>query len=291
MQGRWWCLVALALSVGAGACGGDDAAGGAGSDAGTDGSAMGLDAGSEAPDVAGAEADGEGVAPLVLADLDLTGVWAQLDVRSALATVPLAGQVTRTTTSVFRASLVQQGDQLQVTLELCGLWSESGTDLVQTIFPDALVASIAPQAYTVALRQDDLGVAYEGPRHVDARGYRPTGEPDEALPEAPEDPRVYDQDGDGRPGITVRISGVVSGEVWLVQRLTTRALGRVTSPDRIEGLLEWQDEQRHLGTDNTLLKDPTPSRPDPEAANSYFRSVRVEAGDDCAAILARPDML
>ncbi len=253
-----------------------------------------VSASSDAADLGTPPADAptaESSAPETLAGLDLSGTWAQLDVRSALATVPLAGQVTRSTTSLFRAELVQAGAEVAVTLQLCALSSDSGTDLVQTVFPDALVASIGPQSFTAGLAEQGGGVRYLEPRHVDVRGCHLVDEENDALPVTPDDPRVYDQDGDGRPGLTVRIVGVVNGEVYVVQRLATRATGAVLSADRLEGLVEWSDEQQHLGTDNQLLKDPTPSSPDPQVEHSYFRMVRLPAGDDCAAIVARRDQL
>jgi hypothetical protein len=240
------------------------------------------------PEVVAADAAGT---PETLTGLDLSGTWAQLDVRSALATVPMAGQVTRTTTSLFLVTLSQAGNLVDVTQRLCALESDSGTDLVQTVFPDALVASIAEQSFQATLTQEDGLVAYREAPHVDVRGCHLDDEEADDLPTAEDDPRVVDQDGDGRPGITVRITGVVNGDVWLVQRLRSQASGTLRSADRVEGVIAWNDEQHHLGTDNPLLKDPTPSQPDPVAEHSFFRMVRVPAGSDCAGLIAARDTL
>ena len=47
----------------------------------------------------------------------------------------------------------------------------------------------------------------------------------EALPADAADPRVFDQDQDGLPGVTVLIEGILDGSVQVVQRTHTRMVG------------------------------------------------------------------
>jgi hypothetical protein len=40
----------------------------------------------------------------------------------------------------------------------------------------------------------------------------------EAFPQAPNDPRIFDHDSDSKPGLSVRLTGLVDGEVYVAQR-------------------------------------------------------------------------
>lgn len=234
--------------------------------------------------VAGAPA--QGASPL---EFDLSGTWAEWQVLSEFATLPLVGEVVRTSTVTMRVTLEQVGDALDVRWTYCASEIDNGSAVASTLIPEAFLASLG-EVRTVA--QLDLGastVRFAQPWTTEVRGCRLADPERDALPASPDDPRVIDQDGDGKPGLTVQVSalGLVEGEVYVVQRVRTRLTGIVVSSDRIEGLVEWTTEQVTLAASNPVFLGTIPSRPDPAVENSAFVLARIDPAWTCDEILDR----
>ena len=107
------------------------------------------------------------------------------------------------------------------------------------------------------------------------------------LPTDSEDPRVTDPDGDGHPGMTVEVEGLVSGQVYLVQRLVRGLRGEIDVDRRFTGTVTGTADQVVIGASNAILKTFTPRfehNPDPER-NTF---VWVPVADDatCDRVLA-----
>jgi len=90
------------------------------------------------------------------------------------------------------------------------------------------------------------------------------------------------QDEDGLPGLTVRIAGLVDGEIYIVQRGTEALDGSLQAPGLVRGTVTWTDEQVILGADNEVLEAGAPTRPDPDPGKSWFELRRADAATDCA---------
>jgi hypothetical protein len=118
------------------------------------------------------------------------------------------------------------------------------------------------------------------------RGAKLTDVANEPLPTTSDDPRVFDQDLDGKPGVTVQVKGLLDGQIWLVQRGWQKG-GCTLAGTWCDGLLAWGDEQKILGADNPILKNPNPTKVHPDATQSFFRSTRIQPGTTCADILAQ----
>ncbi len=221
--------------------------------------------------------------------LDLSGTWVEWQVLSEFATLPLVGEVVRTSTVTMRVTLDQVGDALDVRWTYCASEIDNGSAIASTLIPEAFLASLG-EVRTVA--RLDLGVSpvrFAQPWTTEARGCRLEDPETDPLPTSLDDPRVIDQDGDGKPGLTVQVSalGLVEGEVYVVQRVRTRLTGTVISADRIEGLVEWTTEQVTLAASNPVFLGTIPSRPDPVLENSAFVLVRIDPAWTCAEIVDR----
>ncbi len=119
--------------------------------------------------------------------------------------------------------------------------------------------------------------------HVAVVGARLDDPGRDALPEREDDGRITDPDGDGRPGVTVRVEGFVSGEVYLVQRIVRSLDGTLETDGRMRGRVLGRNEQRTIGASNLLLKAFTPTfEPDPDPARNTFEWAPLPAGSDCA---------
>ena len=225
---------------------------------------------------------------------DLAGTWVMVQVYPQIAVLPLAGEVPRSSTVVQFVDVAQDGETLTMRDRYCFTLVEDGTPLVRTEIPDAFMASLVPTPRTAALRATEEGIAFEAENYVEVRGATLASPLADPLPTDPLDPRVIDQDGDGQPGMTVRVTvlAIVEGETYIVQRVQYRLTGWVLGPDRIEGRIEWTDEQVVLAATNPLLEVDTIGRHDPDPAAHRFVMVRVDPEWTCDTLHERlPEIL
>ena len=220
---------------------------------------------------------------------DLTGTWVLIQVYPQIAVLPLAGEVLRSSTVVQFVDVTQDGETLTMRDRYCFTLVDDGTPLVKTEIPEAFMAALVPTPRTAVLRATEEGIAFDAANYVEVRGAVLDDPLTDPLPIDPVDPRVIDQDGDGQPGMTVRVTvlGIVEGETYIVQRVQYRLTGWVIGPDRIEGRIEWTDEQVVLAATNALLEADTIGRPDPDPTAHRFVMVRVGPEWTCDTLRER----
>ncbi len=270
-----WILVSIASGC---TMGGDDsgASGSASSDAASGGSGG-----------AGADAAGETASEDPPA---IEGAWAQILFYASINDVPAVGKTNGSTTTVQRVTVERTGTSLTMKVEPCTIEVDNGTPVVATIIPDAFVRSLGITERTGSLVFEAGQWRYVQDRNLQLRGVKLEQPETDPLPTEGDDPQVWDQDEDGNPGVTVRITGITDGEVYVVQR-DVHGLDGVVVGDRMDGLADWNTEQVVLGSDNPILDMQTSVVKDPDASASYFRSTRVDASKTCEAIVAEKDQL
>jgi hypothetical protein len=224
---------------------------------------------------------------------DFSGTWAQMQVTSEISDVPFVGETTNRNITLLRLEQQQNEGSLTVSVEVCGIEVDSGTPLVSIEFPQAFVDSLGIVIKLSTIEPADHGYQFFQPRFTQLRGVRLENPETDPLPTEAADPQVFDQDGDGHPGITVRVTilGFIKGEVYVIQRDWNILNGEVTSADKIDGLIEWGIEQVVLGASNPFLKARGNNRPDPLAEHSYFRATRIDPEVDCPAIIENQELL
>lgn len=214
---------------------------------------------------------------------DLTGTWAVMQVTSDIVVYPFVGEKTRTTTLVLHVKMVQNGREVTVQETHCLADVDDGTAMVTTEIPEAFLRSIGTVERKAVLEPDPAGWRFILPWGTQVHGARLTDPVNDRLPTTADDPRVLDQDGDGKPGITVRaaILGLISGEVYAVQRLWKLLEGTVVTANLIRGLITWTNEQVTIGASNRFLNTSGDARIDPVRERSYFVAIRVQTGTTC----------
>ena len=225
--------------------------------------------------------------------VDLSGTWAEMEVCSQLETLPLVGRVTSTSTSVLRVTIEQSGSSLLMREVYCSSTIGTGSVLAKTFIPDAFLISLGEMLRPASLDASGSTIEFVQPWYTQVRGARLSDPENEPLPTSPDDPRVFDQDGDGKPGLTVRVSimGLISGEVYVVQRVRYRMTGTVVSPDRVEGLIEWTNEQITIAASNPLFAADTRPEPNPAPEKSYFVLQRIDPPAGCEEIVEQLENL
>ncbi|MCC6522991.1 MAG: hypothetical protein IT373_10050 [Polyangiaceae bacterium] len=210
---------------------------------------------------------------------DLSGRWVMVQLTTTVATVPVVGEIRARTALVAIHDLVQSGDRLRGKGRLCKLDLDSGTTMVSTTLPDAFKRSLpAPYIDAVVRAGDDGVLRFAQPRQTLVVGAL-LESPGDALPTGLGDGRLHDQDRDGKPGVTVRVSGLVEGELYVAQRTWTELAGARQDDGSFAGRVAFDNEQVLLDTDNEWLRSTPAQRSD--ASASWFRLVRVADGAKC----------
>jgi hypothetical protein len=112
---------------------------------------------------------------------------------------------------------------------------------------------------------------------------------DSELPVKVDDSSVYDWDGDGHPGATLKISVPLlpDGELYVVQRGQSILNGRINQPGRINGSIEVRSfEHRVLGAWPGFLNRSPEIIPDPK--KSGFSIIPIPQGSNCETLRGAP---
>ena len=227
---------------------------------------------------------------------DLSGVWAMVQITSETVRIPIVGERTRTTTTHLRLVIERNNSGFSVLETHCAASIDDGTMMVETTIPDAFqralgvterAAHLVPSS-GVDQPTDDHAFAPRivFPWNTQLLGVRLDDPENDALPSDATDPRVFDQDNDGHPGMTVRleIMGLISGEVYVVQRNRNRLVGTVVSAGFLRGTIEWETDQVILGASSPFLASGGQGSPDPDPERNFFLAKRIDPALDCADI-------
>ncbi|MCU0269963.1 MAG: hypothetical protein MUF83_15140 [Acidimicrobiales bacterium] len=158
---------------------------------------------------------------------------------------------------------------------------------------DAATQAIRPVPVAVTLTTED------GRAHI-SRPETPTGigvdleDPaNDALPTDPNDPRLADDDGDGKPGVTARITVTpeLGGEIYLARR-EIFAYEIDEQPDgSLTGVVKDRSEQLVVGASNPIFLTNAQWTQHPDLTKSPIILVPVERSWDCEQLRTARDEL
>lgn len=215
----------------------------------------------------------------------LTGTWAHEFVTTSVSDVPIIGSLRATTRTLLRLEIVQSGQHAEIRSQVCSVDVGGGGGVIRTIVPDAFVDSLAEQNVSVTVRSDDGRPTIFGWEHTEVVGAQLVNDEDDTLPTSASDARVVDADNDGEPGVTIRVRGLVNGEIYLVQRGWSRLRTSRVTGDEIVGNIDWTTEQHIVGATLRVLQTAPPTWPDPSERRNFFLAVRVDDGTTCDDII------
>jgi RNase P/RNase MRP subunit p29 len=221
------------------------------------------------------------------ASADLTGTWAQVVVHRSLSAIPIVGDVASETTTRLLVTLSQEGELVKARAKVCGMRIE-GSKLVRTSIPPALVRAMPEQLWHTRVSATEGRLELAPWSRWDVLGARLQEPSRDALPTEASDARVFDQDGDGKPGVTVAVRGMIDGEIFVTQKGWSELRPDRVTADSISGSVRWRQTQTILGASSRFLSSGPETRPDPKPAANWFSARRVEAGASCAEVSALP---
>ncbi len=213
--------------------------------------------------------------------VDLSGTWKVDYLTTAQTKIPVVGDFHTTTRVVLAAEIEQEGTDLTILTRVCSLELSSDMPLAQPVAPPAFAESL-PEV-------ERRGELIERDDHWELRIY-PTWETvgvrlddpaQDELPDDGDDPRVFDQDGDGNPGATILVEGIIDAEIYILQKSWDSWRGRVRNENTIEGGLRWHTEQSVVGASHRILRRQPRATPHPDQAKNLFRMTRVRNSPPC----------
>ena len=215
---------------------------------------------------------------------DLQGTWAQRQITHTITAVPLVGDIRSTTTSLLLLKVSQQGPVLTLTEHLCHVDIRSESDKLRTIIPQRFLHALSGTTRKVTLvRKGDSWTYTQHPKFV-VQGAMLKNPREDALPQNEDDPRITDPDGDGKPGLTVLLRGIIDGEAYVVQRGWNKLVGRVVGDGRIQGTMAWAMEQSVVDASSLFLDSSPKTRPEKGADKHTFDMVKIPQGMSCSAL-------
>lgn len=282
---------AAALALG---CGGGGESDGSGGTAGTSGSAGAAAGGSGGSTGGAAGAPGECMGtPVADGPPDASGTWALQRVTPRQAFPPaFADPIVSQTVEHIVLEQTQSGTEVSATGEMCFRDQiEPPMALVDIVVPQRFIDAMSPIVYTGTYEQVDGAWRYRVPDYWELEAVTLTDPDNEDLPSTPDDPRLVDIDGDGNPGATIVIRGVLQGELYASIKSRYGLDGAAVSADRIDGRIDFFTTNITVSSDPPNLKDLTVSDfADPDLCAS-FTLVKIPDGSDCQFVRDNSDQL
>lgn len=213
---------------------------------------------------------------------DLSGTWSGTTVATMNSRIGPIGGFRTTTTSRLILEIEQDGRELEIHVHTCAVEMDSTNPMVSTSLSDGFVENLGVVVRPAVIREIDGEFQFLVQRQYSAQGVRLADLAQDPLPEDRSDPRLIDQDGDGNPGFTVSVGGMVKGEVYVIQRGWDELSGTIEDEDHIEGHIRWDSVQRVIDASRRLLMRQPSLQPNNERARNYFEMTRVEDGTRCS---------
>jgi hypothetical protein len=205
-------------------------------------------------------------------------------IMATVSRLPFLGSSKSASKSVSMVEVRREGSDLIQSHQVCDFRVLEDSAMIKMVFSDKFVAALAKHTYPIQIEKDAQGWLYRADLGVERIGYR-ADSADGKLPTKIDDPTVYDWDGDGHPGATLRLSVPLlpDGELYVVQRGQSVLNGRVIAPGRIDGGIEVRSfEHRVLGAKPSFLNRSPEIEPDPKG--SRFSISPVPTGSNCESL-------
>jgi hypothetical protein len=202
-------------------------------------------------------------------------------IMASITRLPFFGTSKSASKSVSLVEIRRDGNGLIQSHKVCDFRVLEDSAMIKMVFPEKFIAALARHSYPIQIEKDNQGWRYRADLGVERIGYRPTGA-DDKLPTKADDPGVFDWDGDGQPGATLRLSVPLlpDGELYVVQRGQSILTGRIVQPGKIEGDIDVRGFDQHvIGAWPGFLNKSPEIEPDPK--ESHFTLNQIPAGSNC----------
>lgn len=224
----------------------------------------------------------------------LVGTWAFL-LTSAVRTqgIPLLTKVDTVSIQHLLVQVLRDGDGVTLTEKWCGnelknFAEDDGPllDLFQVVVPDRAIDAIRVVANRVDLVPAITdGSPFTSHEQIDLRGAKLGNPATDPLPSYKALAGAWDQDRDGNPGMTAKVTGALAGDLYQAQRWRPTLHGMIVDADHLQGLAKGPSDQSVLGATTDRLINDSWTTEHPHEDRSYFRAQRVKNDASCSDVM------
>ena len=170
--------------------------------------------------------------------------------------------------------------------------SHKSNFLFKSEVPDAFTRAIIPRDAWVDIRRDQGGLSLWRPETPTPIGIR-MEDPDQPLPTDPRDPRITDDDGDGKPGVTVKIRlyDRFATELYIARREIFAYALTPQTDGTLSGYVSDHSEQLILGSPFPPLRKQNAPTQNPDENLSPILLVPIDDSYDCEKVMEERDVL
>lgn len=163
----------------------------------------------------------------------------------------------------------------------------------QASFSDRATKAIVPVPTKVEVGEDFEGFYLWRPESPTALGIKLDHPHVESLPTDPNDPRIFDHDQDGNPGVTVKMKmfGWLKGEIYMARREIFAYKVRLQANRNLEGYVKDSSEQLVIDAKPWFLKRESNPPQYADLSKSPIVLVPVDDSYDCDRLLAERDTI
>jgi len=226
---------------------------------------------------------------------EYSGIWGW-NVNYAVRTtgLPLVSQQDSVSIAYGLAKIIQNArGGISIYLKLCSIRlknfkedDSSFEDIAYIVVPDSYADAIPVLINnTDKIYKMEPGRSFQTDTVLDVRGARLPDPLNTPLPDYENLEYVFDQDRDQKPGMTVYVAGVLTGEVYNVQRWWVKYNVKVHDTDRLSGLIDFGSEETIVGASNKIFLTKMKVVPHHQKDRSYFRAIRLKNDADCNTVI------
>lgn len=226
----------------------------------------------------------------------LVGSYAVLIKYRETLTVGVAGMGSMMTTIYATAEIKDDpaAKAVKIELALCDERIGSSTkhlnDLDVTI-PAAALKMARAEPVALRVSQMDGKTSWKADELRTVAGWKSASASDE-LPKSDTDPRLLDQDGDGKPGVTATYTGHDGGSLYLALLYRFLFAGTVGANGELNGTTMSSSREGFLGSTEILLLGTTIERmPEAETADNTVRMLKQMSTITCEKLSSVKDVL
>jgi hypothetical protein len=193
-------------------------------------------------------------------------------IMASISRIPFFGTSKSASKSISLVQIRREAGGLVQSHRVCDFRVLEDSAMIKMVFPEKFIAALSNHSYPIELEKEAQRWHYRADLGLELIGYKPGAE-DGKLPTRIDDPEVYDWDGDGHPGATLKLSVPLlpDGELYVVQRGHSILNGRITRQGNVEGAIEYKIfEQKVLGAWPSFLNQSPEIVPDPKASRFFI---------------------
>lgn len=222
---------------------------------------------------------------------DLSGTWVLETIGAQTVKVPAyANPFHLKSIGVILVQVTQTGNDVALDGHYCDrIQQDDPNNPAKVIVIDAWRLTPFPVQRSGTFAPDNSGQwTLTLPTFIEVAGAALTDPACDPLPtDASDLVHLVDSDNDGFPGISVGLSGLITGTLRSVQRQATALHGLAVAADRIEGGMSFQSDQTIIASEPAALKSlyaSSTATTDPTACSSTFVMVKVPDVTDAGAV-------